>query len=86
MKSFNDLKIGDVVYEIANNKFYRNIITEIIPNYLYSSFCLRDQNGSVWCISISNTINESIYYFSSSHLLIADKKVFHDLCRNDFVI
>ena len=87
MNSFNDLKIGDIIYEIIDNRFYRNTIIEIIPYSSHLNFRLQDQNGYKWNIGILNdTINNAIDYLSKFHLLIADKKVFYDLCRNDFVI
>ncbi len=86
MKSFSDLKIGDVIYDIIDDKFYRNTIIEIISDPLCFMFHLKDQNGCKWDIGVSKNINGSVDYLSSSHLLIADKKIFHDLCKNDFVI
>lgn len=86
MKSFNDLKVGDVIYDIIDGRFYRNTIIEIVSHPLYFMFHLKDQNGCKWDIGVSKSINGPVDYLSSSHLLIADKKIFHDLCRNDFVI
>ena len=49
-------------------------------------FHLKDQNGCKWDIGVSKNITGPVDYLNGSHLLIADKKIFHDLCRNDFVI
>lgn len=86
IKTFNDLKIGDAIYDIIDDKFYRNTIIEITPHPLYFGFHLKDQNGYKWEIGVAKNINGPVDYLSSSHLLIADKKIFHDLCRNGFVI
>lgn len=86
MKSFSDLKIGDVIYDIINDRFYRNTIIKIVPHSLHTDFYLQDQNDYKWSIGISKYITGPVDYLNGSHLLIADKKIFHDLCRNDFVI
>ena len=71
MKSFNDLKVGDKLYEIINDDMYIDTIIYIAKNCDILCIHCIDQNGTELCVYIPNVYIKGTTY--STQILFADR-------------
>ena len=74
MKTFKDLKPGDVVYDSTGSGIWRNTIIKIIINKYSVEFVTRDNTDNTFIFSVSNSSINSNTYLDVWHVYTTDLK------------